>query len=153
PTDHTRAASLPQFDPALGTLTAVDIIAEGLLQSRVQIENLGGAPADVSAALNGAFTFQAPGAAPLVSNPPPPVTATLQAFGGAVDLQGASAKDTGRTPLAAPAQTATVTAPAALEAYVGTGTVNVSESARMQASASGPGNLLAMVNSVASGKV
>jgi hypothetical protein len=153
PTDHTRTAALPQFDPALGTLTAVDVIAEGLLQSRVQVENLGAGAANVRAGLTGAFTFQAPGAGPLVSNPTAELTGALPAFDGQMDLQGTSAKDFGATPLAAPAVTARVTDPAALEAYVGTGTVSVSEAARAELSASGPGNLLAMANSVASGKV
>lgn len=153
PTDHSRTSSLPQFDPALGTLTSVEIIAEGALQSQVKMENLGAGPADVKAELKGHFTFQAPGAGPLVSNPTAELSGTLAAFDGQMDMKGDSARDFGVTPVAAAPVTATVTEADALAAYVGTGTVSVSESARAEACACGSGNLVAMVNSVASGKV
>src|SRR5262249_40455307 len=52
-----------------------------------------------------------------------------------------------------PSQSLHLTDPASLAAFQGNGTVSVSDTASATASASGPGNLLAMIRTVAEGKV
>ena len=152
-TDQTRSATLAQFDPTLGTLTSVEIQAQGGIQSSAQMENLGDAPGAFDVQLNGQMSFALPGAASLQASPSTTLNATLGAFDGQADLQGSSAHDFGTTNLAGTFNAVTVTDPTALASYVGTGTVQVNESASATACGCGTGNLLAMVRSVASGTV
>src|SRR5262249_39925067 len=77
----------------------------------------------------------------------------LAGFDGQADLQGSSARDYGPTNLAATFNDVTVTDPSTLSAYIGTGTLQVGESASATACSCGTGNPLAMVRSVASGSV
>src|SRR5205823_10368406 len=126
-TDQARTAALAQFDPALGELTSVEIQAQGSIQSSVQMENLGDAPALFDAELNGQLSFSLPGAAALQASPSTKLSATLEAFDGQADLQGSSAHDFGVTNLASTLDAVTVTEPTALAAYVGKDSVPVGE--------------------------
>jgi hypothetical protein len=153
PTDQAQTGTLAQFDPALGTLTSVEIQAQGGIQSSVQMENLGGAPAAFAAQLNGQMSFTLPGAAALQASPSTTLNATLGAFDGQPDLKGTDSHDFGVTNLNGNFNAVTVTDPTALASYTGTGSVSVGESASATSSVSGTGNLLAMVRSMASGSV
>src|SRR5262249_20375885 len=53
PTDFTRTATVTQFDPALGTLLSIDLVADGSMTSTSQMENLGANAASIEAKLNG----------------------------------------------------------------------------------------------------
>src|SRR5262249_31926789 len=128
-TDQARTATLPQFDPTLGTLTSVEIQAQGSIQSHVQIENLGGAPGAFTSQLNGQMSFSLPGAANFQATPSTTLNANLGAFDGQPDLQGSDSHDFGTTNLAGTFADTTVTDPTALAAYTGTGTVTVGENA------------------------
>jgi hypothetical protein len=151
-TNHDRAGTLPMFDASLGQLTSVEIIAEGGLQSKVLVENLDDAPADMQAELKGSLKFTVNGQT-LSATPTQTLQATLGQFDGTADLGGTSANDFGTTTLSGSFQTVTLTSPGDLAGFVGAGTVGVAQNARMQACVCGPGNLMAAISSVASGKV
>jgi hypothetical protein len=155
PTNASSTATINQFDPTLGTLTSIDVIAEGSLQSHVQIENLGPA-APVASDLSGTLTFQAPGAAPFSSSPATHLTAFLPALGGQANqapFTGSSSKDFGTTTLAGTFTEQTITDPTQLAAYTGGGTMTISESATADTCTCGAGNILAMISTTAQGKV
>jgi hypothetical protein len=152
-TDQVRTAALALFDPSLGTLTSVDILASGSIQSAVQIENLGDAPGNFEADLSGQLSFQVAGGTALTSSPAGKLTATLGAFDGQADLQGNDARNFGVTNLPGTFAQQTISDPTTLSSFVGKGTLDVQESASATSSVSGTGNLLAMIRSMASGSV
>lgn len=152
-TNHGRAGTLPMFDAALGQLTSVEIIVEGNLQSKILIENLEDAPADMEAELKGSLEFTVNGQT-LSATPTQALQATVGQFDGTEDLGGTSAHDFGTTTLSGTFQTITLTSPGDLAGFVGGGgAIQVAQNARMRSSVSGPGNLIAAISSVASGNV
>jgi hypothetical protein len=153
PTDTSSTVSVNQFNPSLGVLTEVDIIATGSLQNRVQMENLGPQAHQFQCNVGGTLTYLLPGTQPLTSSPSTVLSASLPAFDGVPDLSGPSSKDFGNVTLAGTFSEASITSPQALAAYIGTGKVAVSQSAVAQSSVSGPGNLLAMITTTAQGDV
>jgi hypothetical protein len=62
PTNTAQTVSVPQFNPSLGTLTSVDLIATGSLSSNVQLENLSPTAGQFTVDLGGTLSYQAPGA-------------------------------------------------------------------------------------------
>lgn len=151
-TNHTRNATVAQFDGAQGTLTAVEIIAEGAFDTAVQMENLEGSSAQVQAKLKGSFRFQV-GSTVLEAAPETVLQDTLSAYDGTADLSGTSARDFGVTRLAGNFTRTVLTNPSDLSQFVGSGTINVAETANMASCSCGTGNLLSAVRTTASGKV
>jgi hypothetical protein len=153
-TDLDRIAALKQFDPTYGTLQSIQITAEGSVFSQAQLENLEAAAAAMHVELHGHIQYSVPGVStPIDSRIDKVVEGTLGAFDGQADLQGTSASDFGTTQLQGSFDAVTITDPNAMAAFVGTGDVSVRQSADVTSSASGTGNLLAMVRSMAAGKV
>jgi hypothetical protein len=152
-TDFTQTMGVAQFNPALGTLTSVEVYSDGTLTSDIKAENLDSAPGNVTGTVSGTFTLQAPGLAPLTLTPSTTENASLGAFGGSIDFTGPSGTDFG--PQSAHDFKVVTLNPGTtdLSAFVGTGTVNVTETAQATSSAGGPGNLAAMINSTASARV
>ncbi|MFO0877551.1 MAG: choice-of-anchor E domain-containing protein [Gemmataceae bacterium] len=142
---------MPLFDPSLGQLTKVEIIAEGGFQSNVMLENLEGA-AQMEAKLKGSIRYQV-GGTTIQASPERKLTDTVAAFDGTPDLQGASARDFGVTQLQGSFQSVTLTNPGDISGFVGQGTIGVTQNASMEACACGTGNLMAMIRSTAQGKV
>jgi hypothetical protein len=153
PTDVTRTQTVDQFDPSLGTLTAVEIIAEATLTSQMNVENLGPNAAKVDGAFSGTLTLQAPGTAPLVTNPTGNVSANVDPFDGTLDLAGPSGHDFAPTAMQTTKSVLLDAATTDLSAYVGTGKVTLTEGATATSTAAGPGNLLAMIRSATSADV
>ncbi len=152
-TDYTKNVSVSQFDPTLGTLTAVEIVNESTFTSAIKIESIDNAPSDVNATVSGNLTLQGPGVNALVTSPENVQHASVGASDGTMDFAGPSGHDFG-TKSATGAQSVLLEATNQdLSAYIGTGSVSFTETAHATSSASGPGNLLSLINSTASGKV
>jgi hypothetical protein len=157
PTNTSTSTSVAQFNPILGTLTSIDVIAEGSLQSHVRMENLGPA-SQFEANLSGTLSFQTLGATPFDASPSTQLTANLPAIdpstaGTQAPFTGSNSIDFGTTNLPGSFTEQTITDPTILQQYTGTGTVNVSENATASTCTDGAGNLLAMVTTTAQGKV
>lgn len=154
PTNQARSASLQQFDPSWGTLTSIELIAEGSISTQAKIENLDATSATVEAKLEGQMGFQLPGAGSgIVAQIQKDQTASLGSYDGNPDYGGTSGKDFGSVKTDAAFQTVTLTSAADLAAYTGTGTIQVNEVAQAKACACGTGNLQAMINTTAQGRV
>ncbi|MFO0925571.1 MAG: SdrD B-like domain-containing protein [Gemmataceae bacterium] len=151
-TDHTRSATIQQFDSSLGTLTAVEIIAEGQLNSSIQMENLEDVAAALKAELRGSLQFQVGGTV-LQDNPQTTVNGTLSAFDGQADLSGSSARDFGTTTLRGAFTRTVLTNSSDLAAFTGSGTIGVSELASMKSCLCGTGNHMGAIRTTASGRV
>jgi hypothetical protein len=153
-TSFTQTQSIAQFDPSLGTLTSVEVVQAATLTSHIQAESLDAAASQVQGQVGGGFLLQGPGGLSLTNN----VTtdqeqAQVAAFDGAADLKGASAVDFGAK-TASGAQSLVLNASTQdLSGFIGKGVLALTESAQAQSSASGPGNLLAMISSTAAADV
>jgi len=153
-TNAGRSGSLPTFDSNLGTLTSIELIAQGSLDSNVVLENLEGAATNMQARLNGSIRYQV-GGATLTATPHQGLQGTLAAFDGSADLQGPSSHDFGLTHLQGTFSEVVLTNPSDLAAFTtnGPGALSVAQSAQVTSSAAGTGNLLAMIRSTVQGKV
>jgi hypothetical protein len=151
-TNSNRTASINQFNPALGRLTKIEIIGEGAIKTLAQVENLSPNVADLDVHLKGNMRFSVGGVI-LTSTPERDLTAQVAAFDGEMDLAGVSAKNFGQTTVTGQFTTEVITNSADMAAFMGTGTLNVASTAQMRSCACGPGNLLAMIQSLSSGRV
>ena len=152
PTNFTLSGTAPQFDPALGTLTSVDVIHTGTLTSHIQVESRDPAPTTVVGHVDGTLTAAGPGVPALTIRPTTTQTFAAGAYDGVTDFAGSSGKDFGALP-ATGTSAVTLIAPGDLAAFVGTGTVTFSEAAVSNSFASGAGNLVSVVTSNASSTV
>jgi hypothetical protein len=155
PTDVMQTQSVAQFNPALGTLTGVEIISDGAFHTQAHVENLDTTAASVDSDFTGTLTLQAPGGVTLTANPKATFNGTAGAFdGGTPDLQGTDTWDSGIQTVTAQTQTAQLSASTQdLSGFIGTGTVNLTENASATSCACGAGNLLGMVHTTAEGHV
>lgn len=151
-TNASRTGQLPLFDPSLGQLKSVTIQAEGNLTSAVQLENLESTATVMKTELQGSIQYQV-GNALLQASPTRTLSATVGAFDGTLDLAGSSAKDFGLTRLDGTFTSVTLTNPSDMAAFVGTGTMKVSQDASVTSCSCGTGNLMALVRSTTQGKV
>jgi hypothetical protein len=157
-TNWSQSQQLPKFDPSLGKLSSVEIINQGTINSHIRVENLDQMPATINAQASGSLALSGPGLSftPLASTQLQPNDATQSfqaaAFDGAIDYAGVSGHDFG-TKTASGTQSITITDPATLAQYTGTGTLTFTETAASTSGASGPGNLQALINSTASAEV
>ncbi len=152
-TDVTWTQSLAQFNPALGTLTEVDVINSGALTSGIQIESLDTQPSVVNGTVSGILTLQVGGMNPLQTNLSTPETASVGGFvPGGQPFTGPSSYNFGAK-TASGFNSVSFTAPGDLAAFTGTGSIPVTETAQATSSASGVGNLLSLINSQASSAV
>ncbi len=149
PTSFTQSGTAAQFDPALGTLTSVDVVHTGTLTSHIQVESRDPAPATVVGTVDGTLTSSGPGVGDLVLRPKTTQSFNASAFDGVADFAGTSGKDFGSVP-ATDTKAVTLTAPGDLAAFIGTGTVSFTEAAVSNSFASGAGNLMSTVSTVAS---
>ena len=151
-TDWTQALSIAQFDPALGTLTAVDIVNAGSITSDIKVENVDAASATITATVSGSLTLSGAGFNALVTNGSSSKTFNAGPFDGSIDFGGTSGHDFGPQ-TATGSTTFTITSPSALANYIGTGMVSLTEVAHATSSASGAGNLIAQIATTASAQV
>ncbi|WP_020465971.1 choice-of-anchor E domain-containing protein [Singulisphaera acidiphila] len=152
PTNYTKSATIPQFDPSLGTLTSVDVTFAGTLASQIRVESRDANPMTVTGHTEGTLVVQAPGIADLMLRPTSTVTFPASAYDGVPDFGGTSGKDFGNVS-ADDTKSVTLTTPGDLAAYTGTGTVPFSVGAASSSAAAGPGNLLTEISSTAAATV
>jgi protocatechuate 3,4-dioxygenase beta subunit len=151
-TNWSATQAVQQFNPALGTLTSIDIIISDPITGTIKVENLDTALATINASDTGAVTLTGQGIPGLST----PINFTenfnASAFDGTIDFGGASGHTFG--PLVQQgSKTITLADPASLAAYTGTGSVPLTVTANASATASGSGNLLLSVNTSASATV
>jgi hypothetical protein len=152
-TDWTRTQSVNQFNPSLGTLTAVEVTNAGSLSSRIRVESLDSAPATVTGTVSGNLTLTGPAVNSLVTATNA-ATETFQAgaFDGTIDFAGSSGKDFGNKSSGG-SNVEVLTSPADLAKYIGLGQVSFTENAHATSTADGAGNLLSQINSTAQATV
>ena len=152
PTDAARSGALTQFDPTLGTLTSVELIAQGTTSTHAVVENMNAQSASVSEEINADIRYNV-GGTTLEAKPTTKQTATAQAFDGQADLKGASSHDFGNIALTGTFATTTLSSASDLAAFIGNGTVDVAQQTTATACSCGPGNLISMVSTKTAGSV
>ena len=151
-TPNTRTVSLPQFDPSLGTLTSVDVINQLNLSNHVQLENTSAGSATLTALTAGNQQLTGTGIAPLTALSNNTAVFDATAFDGIVDFGGTSGKDFGlRT--TTNVQSETVTDPATVAAFIGTGTVSYTAAADGSVAITGSGNIAQATTTQSGGSV
>lgn len=152
PTDWSRTQSVPQFDPAQGTLTAVKITNAGSITSQIKVESLDGAPSTITATVSGTLTLAVASLPSIVTNNSSNKTFNASSYDGTTDFGGSSGTDFGAQ-AATGANTLTLTAAAESALFRGTGRVNFTETAHATSAARGAGNLLTLINTMATAQV
>jgi hypothetical protein len=152
PTDWTKTLQVGQFDPSLGTLTAVDIINAGSITSEIKVENVDAAAATITATVSGSLTLSGSGFSSLVTNSSSSKTFNAGPFDGTVDFDDPSGHDFGPQ-TASGSMSFTITDPNALSYYLGTGSINLTEAAHATSAATGAGNLIAQISTTASAQI
>ncbi len=146
-TDTPQSLQINQFNPALGTLTGVDIVQDATVASDVQAANTDPIAFAVSAQIQGTVTLQAPGANTQAANVQATESATIQPGSGATPYDFGVKDADGTSSISLNAATSD------LSAFIGTGQATVTETGTAGVDLSGPGNFLAMVRSTYSGQV
>jgi hypothetical protein len=152
-TDWSKTMELNQFNPSLGTLTGVDITNSGSLTSRIRVESLDNAPADITGTVAGNLTLTGLGSSPLV-------TATnaqteqfhAATYDGTADFAGTSGQDFGNKSSGG-TKSISLNSAADLAKFIGRGQIALTETAHATSSADGAGNLLTQINSTARANV
>ena len=153
-TNFNSTGTVPGFDPALGTLIAVDVVNSGSITSEFYTENLGSSPTTITGIVSGSLMAIGPAATIPVGIPQVTQTFDAAAYDGTTDFGGTSGKDF--TPVVSSGAAAlTITDPAALSGYVGNGPVTFTESANAVANASAPtsGSMAAGFNTQAAATI
>ncbi len=139
-TNFQLSGVLDQFDPALGQLVSVEIQHAGSITSEIKVENLStDSPSDISGTVSGTLNLVAPG----VND-----NLTISGYAGSfhaapydhvTDFAGTSGTSFGQK-TANGSNTITLTG-TDINAYIGTGKVNVTEKGVATSNATGGGNL------------
>ncbi len=153
-TNSVRTATLRQFDPSLGTLESVDIYNNGTLSSQIQIENQDPTAAAVTGTISGTLSLSMAGA-PTLNTTLQPTTepANVGAYDDTVGFAGPSGHDFGVQTTSGSATETLTAGTDDLSAFIGTGSIQVTETADATSSASGPGNLLSSIASTSTADV
>ncbi len=151
-TDWSMTRSAPRFDPAMGTLTGVDVTNSAAITSGIKAESLDGEASTLSATVSGMVALTIPGADTVTTAPVVEAGSfDAAAYDGIADFSGPSGHDFG-SHTASGAATTGVSGPA-LSQYVGTGTVEFLGVATATSHTTGGGNVLNKINTVASAQV
>lgn len=151
-TNFSLTKGLDKFDPSLGQLESIEIKHAGSITSEIKVENFSNeSQSDINGTVSGTLTLTAPGV-----NAPLNVSGSAGSFhaskyDGAIDFTGTSGKSFGEK-TADNSDTITLTG-AAMNAYVGTGQVQITEDAIATSTATGGGNLDVRVRSTAKSTV
>lgn len=151
-TGWTRIATAPQFDPSLGELTSVTITSTASIETQIQMENVDEEAGTIDASVTGTVTVTPPAGAPLTSRLTVTDSFDAPAFDGTADLDGPSFSDSG--PLTrSGSQSLTLTSPADLARFTGTGNVTFNGRATARSTLGGPGNVVAAISTLAGADV
>lgn len=139
-TNFSLDGLLDKFDPTLGTLESIEIKHEGSITSDIQVENFSNISAsDISATVSGNLTLTAPGVNDVLTISGNAGQFQAGSYDGNTDFGGASGKSFGAKTVDG-SNTFTITG-AAINDYIGTGQITVTESAVATSNATGGGNL------------
>lgn len=152
PTNWTLSGLLDQFDPSLGTLQSIDITHYGSITSAIKVENTSSSSgSSITSTVSGNLALTAPGVSNTINVNQNAGTYSAALYDGTLDFAGTSGHSFGSN-TADGTQTITLTG-AALNPYLGTGKVTVTESATATSNASGGGNVLVGINSTGQAKI
>jgi len=152
-TDYSVSGLVGQFDPSLGTLVSVSITNAGSITSDISVENTSSNSGSfISGEVGGNLTLTGPNGLSIQTNLAQYAGGFLAtSFDGQLNFTGSSGDDFGPK-TATGAQTTTLTG-SDLAAFIGTGNVQLTETAVATSSASGGGNLVVGATSTASAQV
>lgn len=151
-TDWSSQKTIAPFDPALGTLTSIEVTVSGDITSSIEAESLDSDPSTLSAEVTGTITVNVPGmqvtAIPLLH------AGEFEAapYDGVSDFGGASGHDFGVN-TASDSATSTITDANTLNLFSGTNDVTVRAAARALSRTTGSGNVLNEIHTTASAEV
>jgi hypothetical protein len=129
--------SLPQFNPALGTLTAVEVTFESAVVGEVGVENLADVTSDVDLSLSAVTEFRRGATLVLTLNPSHAETKSLPAHDGNLDWGGTS----GAIYAGFTGTDSDTYVPAVLADWIGVSTVDFTVSATATSQTNGTGNI------------
>jgi uncharacterized protein (DUF2141 family) len=152
-TDWTQTQDLAQFDPSLGTLTSVEIFSDADLTTDVKVENAEDHQSSVECDVNGSFTLSGAGFDPLQGKVTIQNGTTLGASDGVFDFMGPDSNDFGNRTGSASTSVDLKATEHDLSAFIGTGTIQLTESANVTSTDSGSGNFDQRIRSDANGQV
>lgn len=153
-TDWQQNKPIDKFDPALGTLTSIDIVVTGSVTSDITVENTSqSSPSSVTATVSGTLTLTGPGIPSTIISPTANAGShDLATFDGTLNFTGPSAWAFGAK-TASGNKTVTITDQGVLAQYQGAGTVSFGMSAMATSQAGGGGNLVTAISTTAQGGV
>jgi hypothetical protein len=151
-TDWTNTLGVAPFNPALGTLTSVEIINSGSFISDIKVESLDNAPSTITATDSGVLTLTGPDGVSLVTNLSANKMFNATAFDGTIDFGGTSGHDFGPQ-TANGSNMVTLNTASELQAFEITGQVSFTENAHATSSATGAGNLITQINTTAGAQI
>jgi hypothetical protein len=149
PTNFALTKSIGQFDPSLGTLTSVEIQQDASITSDIRVENTSTSSSSIiDGTVSGRITLTGPGGLTLINQPSADAGEfDATTFDGSRDYVGQSGTDFG-THEAHSTNSTTLTG-AAMNDFIGTGSVNLRVDARATSNASGGGNVDVSITSSA----
>lgn len=138
-TSSGEVVTIPRFNPALGTLTAVDIEVNGQIEARASVENLERNSATIRVNHDGILTVTGPGGPIELTSTTQTFTAVLGGFDGTIDFTGSSGI-TFPQRTSSITQTVNLTDPMDMANFIGTGSVAYQAVTNGTATSQGPGN-------------
>jgi len=150
-TNWTDSISVPQFNPALGTLTQIELDLGGYVEGAARFESLDASPATVTMNLQAQIELQRPDLSVLgVVIPVASTVDNVSAFDGSIDFGGTSGKTYSN--LSGSDSDTFISPPPAsdLVLFTGLGSINLPVKAMGTSFASGAGNLTTLFNTSAS---
>ncbi|HEX5326359.1 MAG TPA: Hint domain-containing protein, partial [Acetobacteraceae bacterium] len=147
-TDWAGTIAAAQFDPELGTLKAVSLQLIGELDSSTGIENLGTAASDFNINQAAFVSLVVPGTTEVVSASPDSVSSVLGGFDGVNDFAGPSGQ-TQSDIISTGTIVDNLTNALDLDAFAGSGTIDLGVSSHGTADATVPGNSLLKLGGLA----
>lgn len=151
-TNWNQSVTVPQFDPALGTLTGIQVTFRARARGLFGIENLDAGAAQITSTFGATITLRDHASTPVVVlMPTVSFIDSLARFDGVIDFRGTSGVLHDNVVATGADGYQPSLTPANLAAFVGTGVVPFSASAVGTSLASGPGNLVSQFSTNANG--
>jgi hypothetical protein len=149
-TNWSTSTSVPQFDPALGTLNSITFTLDGSVLGTGKFESLDASPSQVTMDLQATLKLKRPSGTVIVQTIPVFETIdNVTAFDGLQDYAGTSGKT--YTDVGASSSDSVTTSTAADKAlFTGTGNIVLPVTATGSSFASGPGNIVTEFHTSAS---
>ena len=142
-TNWANSLNVPQFNPALGTLTQIDFSLSGHVEGTAKFESLDASPATINLSLQATISLQRPDLSSLVTVIPVANTSdNVSAYDNTMDFDGSSGKTYSGL---SGNDTLMFSSPpplADLALFTGVGSINLPVSATGSSSGSGAGNLI-----------